>query len=153
MCAGDLVGYGPFPNECARRVASLGGLCVAGNHDLMALGRLGDERCVAVARTTIRWTRTVLDADVRELLAGLPLDARRDGIAVHHGAIGDPTRYVLDRGAGPALPGGAAAPPSRAPACSSSATRTIRWPSRCGAACCCATLREPSRWPTTSRSC
>jgi predicted phosphodiesterase len=96
VCAGDLVGYGPFPNECARRVASLGALCVAGNHDLMAIGRLGDERCVAVARTTMRWTRTALEDDVRALLASLPLDARRDGVTVHHGAIGDPTRYVLD---------------------------------------------------------
>jgi predicted phosphodiesterase len=96
LCAGDLVGYGPFPNECARRVAELGALCVAGNHDLMAIDELSDEGCVAVARTTMRWTRSVLDDDVRALLAALPLDARRDGIAVHHGAIGDPTQYVLD---------------------------------------------------------
>jgi predicted phosphodiesterase len=96
VCAGDLVGYGPFPNECTRRVAALGAVCVAGNHDLMAIDRLGDEGCVAVAQTTMRWTRTALDDDVRELLADLPLHARHAGVAVHHGAIGDPTEYVLD---------------------------------------------------------
>jgi predicted phosphodiesterase len=96
VCAGDLVGYGPFPNECVRRVAALGALCVAGNHDLMALGRLSDERCVPVARTTMRWTRTALDDDVRELLAALPPSAERDGVRIHHGTIGDPTVYVLD---------------------------------------------------------
>jgi predicted phosphodiesterase len=95
LCAGDLVGYGPFPNECARRVAALGGVCVAGNHDLMALGRLDDGRCVPIARTTMRWTRRALDADARELLADLPLSARRDDVAVHHGSVDDPEQYVL----------------------------------------------------------
>ena len=76
LCAGDLVGYGPFPNECARRVASLDGLCVAGNHDLMALGRLGDERCRR------RRAEDCAGPDgagrrVRELLAGLPLGPPR----------------------------------------------------------------------------
>jgi hypothetical protein len=37
-CGGDLVGYGPMPNECVRRVTALPGVCVAGNHDLIALG-------------------------------------------------------------------------------------------------------------------
>ena len=29
LCMGDLVGYGPFPNECVERVAELGARCVA----------------------------------------------------------------------------------------------------------------------------
>src|SRR3954451_22574338 len=61
LCAGDLVGYGPFPNECVRRVRDLPGVCVAGNHDLIALGRLSDERCVPLARASLRWTRAALD--------------------------------------------------------------------------------------------
>src|SRR3954447_24462817 len=56
LCAGDLVGYGPFPNECVRRVAALGGPCVAGNHDLIAIGRLSDERCIPLAQASLRWT-------------------------------------------------------------------------------------------------
>ncbi len=42
LCAGDLVGYRPFPNECVAMVAALGATCVAGNHDLIAIGRLSD---------------------------------------------------------------------------------------------------------------
>ena len=41
LVAGDLVGYGPFPNECVERVAELDAACVAGNHDLIVLGQLG----------------------------------------------------------------------------------------------------------------
>ena len=73
LCLGDLVGYGPFPNECARRVAELGAVCVAGNHDLIAVDRLDPAGIGALARTTLAWTRTVLDPDVRAQLAGLPL--------------------------------------------------------------------------------
>jgi predicted phosphodiesterase len=95
VCAGDLVGYGPLPNESVRRVLALGGPCIAGNHDLIALGRLSDANCVALARDSLRWTRTVLEDDVRALLAGLPLTASVNGIAIHHGSIGDAEKYVL----------------------------------------------------------
>ena len=96
LCAGDLVGYGPFPNECVALVASLRGVtCVAGNHDLIALGRLGDDRCIRLARETLAWTAGVLDDHARTYLAGLPLDARAfGGVAVTHGAPGDPQEYV-----------------------------------------------------------
>ena len=95
LCAGDLVGYGPLPNESVRRVVGLGGRCVAGNHDLMALGRLSDERCIPLARKTLAWTRQVLDEDVRALLAALPPTERLDGILLCHGWLEDPQRYVV----------------------------------------------------------
>jgi predicted phosphodiesterase len=96
LCLGDLVGYGPFPNECVRMVAELPGACVAGNHDLIAVGRLGDERCGDLARTTMAWTRRVLDDDTRRYLEALPLLlCPEPGIAMTHGALGDPQRYVV----------------------------------------------------------
>ncbi len=40
-CLGDLVGYGPDPNECIARIRELPGLlCIIGNHDLAALQQL-----------------------------------------------------------------------------------------------------------------
>jgi predicted phosphodiesterase len=60
LCAGDLVGYGPHPNECVERVAGLGGIVVAGNHDLMALGRLDLGRQNSLVQVSQRWTRSVL---------------------------------------------------------------------------------------------
>ena len=95
LCAGDLVGYGPFPNECVRRVLDLPATCVAGNHDLIALGRLSDERCIPLARDSLRWTRSVLDDDARARLEALPLGVTAHGIALHHGAPGDPQQYVV----------------------------------------------------------
>ena len=95
LCAGDLVGYGPMPNECVRRVVTLPGHCIAGNHDLIALDRLSDDRCIPLAKASLRWTRQVLDDDVRALLEKLPLGATVDGIALHHGSPSDPQEYVI----------------------------------------------------------
>jgi predicted phosphodiesterase len=95
LCLGDLVGYGPFPNECVRRMAELDVVAVAGNHDLIAAGRLGDERCSPFARESLRWTSGVLEDDVRLHLQALPLIARPDtAIVMAHGSLEDPERYV-----------------------------------------------------------
>ena len=32
-CLGDVVGYGPDPNECVELLRSMPHLCLAGNHD------------------------------------------------------------------------------------------------------------------------
>jgi hypothetical protein len=53
--------------------------CMAGNHDLIALGRLGDRRCIPLARASLRWTRSVLADDARSALAALPATARHGG--------------------------------------------------------------------------
>jgi predicted phosphodiesterase len=94
LCAGDLVGYGPMPNECVRRVSEQSGTGVAGNHDLIALGVLGDERCDQRARDSLRWTRAALEDDARALLSQLPREAHVDGVAVHHGSPTDVQEYV-----------------------------------------------------------
>jgi predicted phosphodiesterase len=94
LCAGDVVGYGPQPNECVEIVASLPGRCVAGNHDLMVAGRLGDRGAGALARRTLDWTRSHLDPAARAWIEALPLRAEVPGVLVAHGALDDPSRYV-----------------------------------------------------------
>ena len=96
MVAGDLVGYGPFPNECVAAVAALEAVCVAGNHDLIALGRLSDAKCIPLARKSLEWTRRVLGADARAYLEALPLraDVART-VTLAHGSLDDPAEYTL----------------------------------------------------------
>jgi putative phosphoesterase len=96
VCAGDVVGYGPFPNECVERVAGLRGMaCVAGNHDLIALGRLSSARCIPLAQETLTWTARALGADARSWLEALSLEASpAPGLLLAHGSPGDPEEYV-----------------------------------------------------------
>src|SRR5204863_8464962 len=79
VVAGDLVGYGPHPNECVDLIRALDCVCVAGNHDLIAVGKLSDDRLNPLARETLHWTRRMLREDVRRYLERLPLVGGLDG--------------------------------------------------------------------------
>jgi diadenosine tetraphosphatase ApaH/serine/threonine PP2A family protein phosphatase len=94
VCAGDLVGYGPHPNECVAILGERGIDCVAGNHDLIAIGKLGFERTDALARTTLEWTRGALGHETRAFLERLPLRLDGEGLVVAHGSLDDPCEYV-----------------------------------------------------------
>jgi predicted phosphodiesterase len=95
-CLGDLVGYGPQPNECCRTVAAHADLCLAGNHDLVVLGSLSIHDFAGDAAAAAQWTQTILANDAREFLAGLGSSARRNGVELFHGSARDPVwEYVL----------------------------------------------------------
>ena len=95
LVAGDLVGYGPFPNECVERIAELGATCVTGNHEEMLLGRLSEERCIPLGRRSLAWTRDVLRDDVRAYLQALPARAVADGgVVMAHGTLTHAWEYT-----------------------------------------------------------
>jgi diadenosine tetraphosphatase ApaH/serine/threonine PP2A family protein phosphatase len=95
-CLGDLVGYGPQPNECCAEVAARADLCLAGNHDLVVLGALDLHDFAGDAAAAASWTRGVLDPAARAYLEGLSPTATRDGAELFHGSARDPVwEYVL----------------------------------------------------------
>ena len=94
VVAGDLVGYGPQPDECVERVLALDPVCVAGNHDLIAIGRLSTDRCIPLARESLEWTASAISTSTREALAALPLRAEVGDVVVAHGSLDDPQEYV-----------------------------------------------------------
>ncbi len=50
-CLGDIVGYGPSPNECIERIQQFPHSCVIGNHDSAALDRLDLNDSTPMRRT------------------------------------------------------------------------------------------------------
>lgn len=94
LCAGDVIGYGPHPNECVQAVAELGARCVVGNHELMLLGEISERRCGPAGRRAMSWTRSVLTDDCHSYLAQLPRVVTAPGLVMTHGALGDPERYI-----------------------------------------------------------
>lgn len=95
-CLGDLVGYGPWPNECCAAVADRSDLCLAGNHDLVVLGLLEMDDFAGDAAEAARWTQTVLADDARSFLEGLKPAATREGVELFHASPHDPVwDYVL----------------------------------------------------------
>jgi predicted phosphodiesterase len=96
--AGDLIGYGPHPNECVERVAELGTTGVAGNHELIVLGLLPGARSSERAHVSHRRTRAMLRDDVVEYLAALPRLVEVGDVVVTHGSLDDPEEYVSTAG-------------------------------------------------------
>ncbi len=70
-------------------------MVVAGNHDLLVLGRLPREDLPDYGLAAGDWTREVLRDDVRSYLAQLPQVAERGTVVVAHGSLSDPREYVL----------------------------------------------------------
>ena len=96
VCLGDVVGYGPDPNEVIDRVRTLNAMTIRGNHDKAACGLVDAEDFNPVARTAASWTREHLRADNLTYLQQLPqgpLEA--DGLALIHGALHDEDEYVF----------------------------------------------------------
>jgi diadenosine tetraphosphatase ApaH/serine/threonine PP2A family protein phosphatase len=95
-CLGDLVGYGPRPNECCGTVAERTTTCLAGNHDLVVLGSLGVEDFAGEAAVAATWTSGVVTEESRAFLSSLEPAARTEGAALFHGSGRDPVwEYVL----------------------------------------------------------
>lgn len=97
-CLGDLVGYGPAPNECIERLRRLQPLCLAGNHDWAALGKLDVQDFNHEARRAILWTQGVLTEENRAWLDQLPGTQmlRSSGITLVHGSPRHPIwEYIL----------------------------------------------------------
>jgi predicted phosphodiesterase len=95
-CLGDLVGYGPRPNECCALVAGRADLCLIGNHDLGVLGRLDLAEFSPDAAASARWTADVLSDDGRAYLELLEPQLVRAEAALYHASPRDPVwEYVL----------------------------------------------------------
>lgn len=95
-CLGDVVGYGPWPNECVEVVRSRAAVCVAGNHDWAALGKISTADFNPEAATAAQWTARQLTPASRAYLESLPLRAEKDDFTVVHGSPRDPIwEYVL----------------------------------------------------------
>lgn len=97
-CLGDVVGYGPDPNECVERVRSLPSLlCLIGNHDQAALGALPLARFTRDARETADWTAQTLHPDNMAYLRALPSKITSGPFTLAHGSPRQPVwEYVLD---------------------------------------------------------
>jgi predicted phosphodiesterase len=95
IALGDLVGYNGESNECVELIRARGIESIAGNHDLIALGRLGTERCAMRPAFALRRTRRDLTPASRRFLSRLPVLRMYDeGFTLMHGTIEDPCTYL-----------------------------------------------------------
>lgn len=98
-CLGDVVGYGPNPNECIVRIQNLPGIqCIRGNHDAAIIGDIDIRAFNYEARASLEWLDAVLLPENKQWLRSLHERLVMDDITLVHGSPRNPVwEYILDR--------------------------------------------------------
>ena len=103
-CAGDTVGYNPWPADCLARVQELDAATVMGNHDRAVASDTGF-RFNSMAAAGVTYARDELDADAIDWLDSLSnRQTVADGdILLVHGHPENPDRYTYPDEFSPAM--------------------------------------------------
>ncbi|MDP1677923.1 MAG: metallophosphoesterase family protein [Bacteroidota bacterium] len=96
-CLGDIVGYGPSPNECVELIRSRNIPSIAGNHDKAVTGELSIESFSQMAKAGVLWTKSIITEENEEYLLNLPYSIQEHDIVFVHSSPDHPEefRYLL----------------------------------------------------------
>jgi predicted phosphodiesterase len=96
LCLGDVVDYGPDPNEVTERLKALAPIIIRGNHDKAVVGLIDLEGFNPVAQISAQWTREQMQPANLAYISQLPAGpASADGLTVVHGSYQDEDEYVF----------------------------------------------------------
>jgi diadenosine tetraphosphatase ApaH/serine/threonine PP2A family protein phosphatase len=97
-CLGDVIGYGPDPNECIIKIRELPLLkCVKGNHDAAIIGDINIRAFNYEARASLEWLDKVITLENRRWLASLEEQTVLEDVTLVHGSPSSPVwEYIMD---------------------------------------------------------
>ena len=158
-CGGDLVGYGPHPNEVCALIAEREIPTIYGNYDYAIARDLDDCGCAYVTahdrelgQRSVEWTLAHTDQASKDFMRELPFDLRFDlgeQRLISSTAPRARSTSTSSRTSPPAST--SASPPPRTPTRSSSGTPTSRG-STTTAACCSSTAGRSASPRTATRA-
>lgn len=90
---GDIVGYGPNPNECIELLQENSDVALGGNHDWAAVGLTDDSYFNQYARESMQWTIETLTDENKEYLKTLKPDQVLDSIQIVHSTPLEPPEW------------------------------------------------------------
>ncbi len=97
MCCGDVVGYGPNPNEVTEYIRELDPLIVRGNHEKAALGLVDLTLFNPLAKKAALWTQSVLTPENSDYLQRIPSGPQDESqFTIIHGSLLDEDEYLVD---------------------------------------------------------
>lgn len=95
-CLGDIVGYGPQPHQCIELLRQTNNICIAGNHDLAAIGELDTHSFNPDAAAACQWTAKQLTTQDAAYIKNLPLTFEEDDFTLAHGSPRQPIwEYIM----------------------------------------------------------
>lgn len=93
VCLGDVVGYGPNPNECVEMLNEQISFTIMGNHDHAVLGLTDISYFNPYAVYAIFWTRQVLSDQNKKILESYQLSVRENNILFTHATPREPVKW------------------------------------------------------------
>lgn len=97
LCLGDVVGYGPYPNQCTEWARENARTCLAGNHDWAVIDKMDIANFNPTAAQATLWTRKQLTAENRVYLMERPTVVVEEGYTLTHGSLREPVwEYITD---------------------------------------------------------
>ncbi len=93
MCLGDVVGYGPNPNECVQLVQQVAEFTIMGNHDHAVLGLTDIAYFNQYAKFAVLWTRQGLTEENLQILKEFPFQMSTDDMLFVHSTPLYPERW------------------------------------------------------------
>lgn len=93
ICLGDVVGYGPNPNECVQLVHEHAEITIMGNHDHAVLGQTDITYFNQYAKMAVQWTQgAITDANLA-ILREYPFSRSTGDILFVHSTPVNPERW------------------------------------------------------------
>ncbi len=95
FCLGDIVGYGPEPGECVKKVRDLCSVTVLGNHEAMLLlaDKILDEDWDVPIRKPLQIAKEQMSKKDLGWLKDLPITADLDPITLSHASLNEPPEF------------------------------------------------------------
>jgi diadenosine tetraphosphatase ApaH/serine/threonine PP2A family protein phosphatase len=93
---GDIVGYGPNPNECVEKIREMNIPSVAGNHDKAVTGELDFTWFNPSAKEAVFWTQRTIFQENLEYLKKLPAAMEGNDFQAVHGSLRVPLEEYVN---------------------------------------------------------
>lgn len=93
-CLGDIVGYGPDPDECIDLVRARCALTVMGNHDAALCGRISLDHFDPAGRKALQKSAGLVRKSNLEFLSQLPLVVSAHGMTLAHASPHEPGSWA-----------------------------------------------------------
>ncbi len=94
LCLGDVVGYGPQPDECCDAVRDFANITILGNHDAAVCGRMNYTYYYDAARNVLDYhARLLKPGNMEWLKQMIYLFKHSEGFTICHGSPIDPQEF------------------------------------------------------------
>ncbi|MDH5478447.1 MAG: metallophosphoesterase family protein [Nitrospinota bacterium] len=96
---GDIVGYGPDPNECMDLLLTVADISLGGNHDWALVGKTPNDYFNPFAKAALDWTNNTLRDDLKDFLKRTRAMDVFNGVVLAHSSpkLPEEWRYVLTK--------------------------------------------------------